>query len=52
MGYTIEDKQGAVVESVLLATKQAFAASEDSEQSARNQINTQSNVEIYFQIED
>ncbi len=52
MGYTIENKQDATVQSVLLTTEQTFAASHNAEKSSSAQVNTQKNAEVYFQIED
>ena len=48
MGYTTENKQETVVESVLLTTEQTFIASKGSERSDSNQVNEV----VYFQIED
>ena len=48
MGYTTENKQDAVVESVLLTTEKTFIAPKASEHSANNQ----ASEVIYFQIED
>ena len=52
MGYTIENKQDAVVQSVLLTTEKTFAASHVTEKSSGAQVNAQASAEVYFQIED
>lgn len=48
MGYTTENTQDAVVESVLLTTEKTFIDSK----SANRSDNTQASEVIYFQIED
>lgn len=48
MGYTTENTQDAVVESVLLTTEKVFIASE----SANRPDNSQAAEMVYFQIED
>ncbi|QWE04971.1 hypothetical protein [Polynucleobacter sp. JS-JIR-II-50] len=52
MGYTIENKQDAVVQSVLLTTEKTFAASPVAENSSNTQVNVQASADVYFQIED
>jgi hypothetical protein len=48
MGYTTENTQDAVVESVLLTTEKVFIAAE----SANCPDNSQAAEMVYFQIED
>ena len=48
MGYTTDNKQDAVVESVLLTTEKIFIASRGAEHTDSNQ----ASEVIYFQIED
>jgi hypothetical protein len=52
MGYTIENKSEAVVQSVLLTTEKTFTSSNMPEKSSSTQANTQPTKEVYFQIED
>ena len=52
MGYTIENKQDAVIESVLLKTESAFTPSKAADQVVSAQASNQSSTEVYFQIED
>ena len=51
MGYTIENKQDAAIESVLLKTENAFIPSKNADQAASVQA-TPASTEVYFQIED
>jgi hypothetical protein len=48
MGYTTDNKQDAVVESVLLTTEKTFIASKGADRSD----NSQASEVVYFQIED
>ena len=48
MGYTTENKQDAVVDSVLLTTEKTFIAPKGIDHSD----STQANEVVYFQIED
>ena len=52
MGYTIENKQDAVIESVLLKTESTFLPSKSVEQAVSSQTIAHANPEVYFQIED
>jgi len=52
MGYTIESKQDAVIESVLLKTESAFTLSKVADQVVSAQASNQASTEVYFQIED
>jgi hypothetical protein len=52
MGYTVENKQDAVVKSVLQTTEQTFASSKIADQVVVGQASKQTNPEVYFQIED
>lgn len=48
MGYTTDNKQDAVVESVLLTTEKTFIASKGVDRSD----SSQAGEVVYFQIED
>lgn len=52
MGYIVENKQEAVVQSVLLTTEQTFAVAESSDQLILDSSAESKTSEIYFQIED
>jgi hypothetical protein len=52
MGYTIENKQEAVVQSILLTTEQTFAAAKSLDQLFPASTAESKTSEIYFQIED
>lgn len=52
MSYTIESKEDAVVQSVLLTTEKTFATSNIAEKFSGTQSHVQTNAEVYFQIED
>ena len=52
MGYTIENKQDAVIESVLLKTESTFIPSKSADKAVSAQASTQASTEVYFQIED
>jgi len=52
MGYTIENKQDAVIESVLLKTESTFIPSKVAAQAVKSEASAQASTEVYFQIED
>ncbi len=52
MSYTIESKKDAVIQSVLLTTKQTFAITRSLDQPSNSPALTKTNTEVYFQIED
>lgn len=52
MGYTVENKQDAAIESVLLKTEVNFISPHAVDQVASSQVSKQANTEVYFQIED
>ena len=52
MGYTIETKQTANVESVLSITEKCFAISDVQRQTFSTPAVSQNQAEVYFQIED
>ena len=52
MGYTVENKQDAVVKSVLQTTEKTFVPSKVADQVVFSQAGKQANAEVYFQIED
>ena len=52
MGYTVENKQDAVVKSVLQTTEKTYASSKVADQVVISQASKQANTEVYFQIED
>ena len=52
MGYTIENKQDAAAQPVLLTTEKSFTTSIGAENSTKTHANIQAGAEVYFQIED
>ena len=52
MGYTIETKQSANVESVLSTTEKCFSVVDAESQIFTTPAVSQNQAEVYFQIED
>lgn len=52
MGYTVENKQDTVIESVLQITEKIFTPADGSEYLTSTSKNNQKVAEVYFEIED